>query len=202
MSRFQNTRGRPGQPVQIKARPLIAAFRDYPDVELILSNVRKLAGSNFGINRDFQTLSKRKKELKSQNPSANISIRYPAKLIMDKKVVKDMFPDWAVVIKQDRLNMDGYDNRSDTYDVFESDENSASDESDMDTEHDSHIRSHRRDDPPRQQPDIPPHAMPNLGGHMAHSGDTSAVTPNVPSHNDRSNSPTKSNDETDSGSEH
>ena len=210
MGRFQNTRGRPGQPVQIKARPLIAACRDYPDVELILSNVRKLAGSNFGINRDFpqeivnarKTLSKRKKELKSQNPSANISIRYPAKLIMDKKVVKDMFPDWAVVMKQDRLNMGGYDNRSDTYDVFESDENPASDESDMDTEHDSHNRSHRRDDPPRQQPDIPPHAMLNLGGHIAHPGDTSAVTPNAPSHNDRSNSPTKSNDETDNGSKH
>ena len=116
MGRFQNTRGRPGHPVQIKARPLIAAFRDYPDVELILSNVRKLAGSNFGINRDFP------QEIESQNPSSNISIRYPAKLIMDKKVVKDMFPDWAAVMKQDRLKLDGYDNRSDTYDVFESDE--------------------------------------------------------------------------------
>ena len=87
--------------------------------------------------------------------------------------------------------------------VTKSDKNPASDESDMDTEHNSHNPSHRRDDPPRPLPDIRPHAMLNLGGHLAHQGDTSAVTLNAPSNdNDRSNSPTKSNDETDSGSEH
>ena len=100
MGKFQGVKGRRGEPVEIKARPLMACFRDYPDIELIPSNVTKLAGTNFGINRDYpqeivnvrKILSKRKKELKIQNPSSDISIRYPAKLVMDKQVVTDMFP--------------------------------------------------------------------------------------------------------------
>ena len=80
-------RQRPGQP--LKQRPLIACFRDYPDVELILANANKLQGTQYGINRDYpheivnarKSLLEEKKRLKTQNPNASISIQYPAKLV-------------------------------------------------------------------------------------------------------------------------
>ena len=89
-----------GRSVRIRHRPLIALFSDYQDVELILSNANKLQGKPFGINRDYpqgiinarKPLLKEKKELKAKYPNANVSIQYPAKLICDKRVVKDMFP--------------------------------------------------------------------------------------------------------------
>lgn len=88
---------RPGPSVQVKHRPLIANFRDYPDVELILSNAKKLKGTQYGINRDYpneivqarKPLFKQKKELQNANPLSTVSIQYPAKL------VTDMFPDWS-----------------------------------------------------------------------------------------------------------
>ena len=93
-------------------RPLIVAFRDFQDVELILSNASKLQGTSFGINRDYpqeivearKALMKERKELKAKYPNSQISVQYPAKLIQDGRLVKDMFPDWYSFIKSDRLN--------------------------------------------------------------------------------------------------
>ena len=101
-----------GRSANARPRPLIALFRDYQDVELVLSNANKLQGTPFGINRDYpreiinarKTLLKEKKDLKLKYPSANISIQYPAKLVCDKRVVKDMFPNWFSVMKGDRLD--------------------------------------------------------------------------------------------------
>ena len=45
-------RGMRGQ--QAKHRSIIAAFRDFPDVELILANAKKLKGTTYGINRDYR----------------------------------------------------------------------------------------------------------------------------------------------------
>ena len=78
----------------------------------MLSNANKLQGTPFGINRDYpreiinarKTLLKEKKDLKAKYPNANISIHYPAKLMCDKRVVKDMFPNWFSVMKGDRLD--------------------------------------------------------------------------------------------------
>ena len=99
------------QATQNKHRPLIALFRDYQDVELILSNAGKLRGTRFGINRDYpqeiinarKPLLALKRELKSQNPSSRISIQYPAKLIKDGQIIRDMFPDWQQVMRKSRL---------------------------------------------------------------------------------------------------
>ncbi|MCG7877395.1 MAG: hypothetical protein N0C90_13810 [Candidatus Thiodiazotropha endolucinida] len=92
-------------------RPLIALFRDYQDVELILSNTTKLKGSSFGINRDYppeivsarKTLFQEKKALKSANPNSRVSIQYPAKLMKDGHLVKDMFPKWHELLRKSRL---------------------------------------------------------------------------------------------------
>ena len=66
--------------------PLIALFRDYQDVELILSNAGKLRGKQFCINLDYpqeiinarKPLLALKRDLKSQDPSSRILIQYPA----------------------------------------------------------------------------------------------------------------------------
>ena len=126
-------RQRPGQ--SVKHRPLIACFRDYPDVELILSNANKLQGTRYGINRDYpreiidarKPLFEEKKRLKSQNPNATISIQYPAKLVMNGRVIKDKFPQWLTVMRSDRLDMNGYIRSADSNDIFET----SSDMSDM-----------------------------------------------------------------------
>ena len=82
------------------------------------------------------------KKRKSLNPNSNISIRYPAKLVMDGQVIRDMFPDWARIMKQNRLNMQGYTetqsiSASVSKQVFHNDQNAWSDESE--TEHDSEL---------------------------------------------------------------
>lgn len=150
VGKFKPRRQGSGQSAPINHRPLIAALRDYPDVELVISNAGKLKGTRFGINRDYpqeiidarKPLYKEKKELKSQNPNSNISIRYPAKLVMDGQVIRDMFPEWARVMKQNRLNTQGYTeaqsiSASVNEQVFQNDENAWSDESEM--EHDSEL---------------------------------------------------------------
>lgn len=94
-----------------KHRPLIALFRDFQDVELILSNAGKLRGTSFGVNRDYppeiiearKPLLAEKKKLKAAKPDSMISIQYPAKLIQDGRLIKDMFPDWQTSIRRSRL---------------------------------------------------------------------------------------------------
>lgn len=94
-----------------KHRPLIALFRDFQDVELIISNAGKLRGTSFGINRDYppeiiearKPLLAEKKKLKAAQPNSNISIQYPAKLIQDGRLVKDMLPNWQDAIRRSRL---------------------------------------------------------------------------------------------------
>ena len=42
-----------GRAVRIRHCPLIVAFRDYQDVELVLSHENRLQGTPFGVNRDY-----------------------------------------------------------------------------------------------------------------------------------------------------
>lgn len=131
-------------PSRPRHRPLIAAFRDYPDVELVLSNADKLQGSNFGINRDYpqeivnarKPLFKEKKELKNQFPSAKLSIQFPAKLIKDGHVIRDMFPNWHNVLKRDRLSQLEYSINNSEGTVFDN-ETMESNDSDMELETDT-----------------------------------------------------------------
>ena len=51
-------------------------------------------------------------DLKKQFPNAKVSIQYPAKLIVDGRVHKDMFPRWREIIKRDRLNFEQDDGSS------------------------------------------------------------------------------------------
>lgn len=44
------------------------------------------------------------KALKTNNPRVKCQIIYPAKLVVDGKVVRDEFPDWYTVMKGSRLS--------------------------------------------------------------------------------------------------
>ena len=98
----------------IKHRPIIANFRDYHDVEQIISNAYKLRGSGIGINKDLpaELLDARKplwaklKSIKAQNKQAKVVIAYPAKLILNGRVIADSLPDWQKVMSQRRAHFE------------------------------------------------------------------------------------------------
>lgn len=101
-----------GAPNRDKSRPIIACFRDHQDVENILSFAHKLKGKpELGINRDYPNeivearsrIWPKFKEMKAANPPRTVHIGYPAKLIVQKKVVIDEFPDWREVLQTSRL---------------------------------------------------------------------------------------------------
>ena len=84
-----------GRAVRIRHRPLIVAFRDCQDVELVLSHANRQQGTPFGVNRDYpQEIIAARKPLFKEKKS----------LIVDGRVVKDMFPDWFKIMKCDRLD--------------------------------------------------------------------------------------------------
>ena len=106
----------------VKHRPIIVAFRDFQDVEMIISSAYKLKGSGFGINRDLppELLDARKplwammKSEKERNPKAKFTIAYPARLIMDGKVIADTLPDWQQVMRQRRVHFDWQESTTDS----------------------------------------------------------------------------------------
>ena len=110
VGRLQTRIGRNLTPQQ-KHRPLIAAFRDFRDVDMIIDSAKKLKGLGFGINRDIpkelvearKPLWARLKGEKAKYPNAKLVIAYPAKLIMNKTVIQDSIPDWHAIMNQSRF---------------------------------------------------------------------------------------------------
>ena len=103
-------RGRGGRDVN-QPRPIIINFRDYEVVELIFENAYKLRNTEFGINRDYprEIIEARYKfwpmykKARGENPKGTVYIGYPAKLIINKRVVADEFPDWRNVLRGSRI---------------------------------------------------------------------------------------------------
>ena len=97
-------------------RHIIVYFLDYRDVSYILENANKLKGTAYSINRDFpreiayarRQLWPEYKDLEKSNTGKKVNIVYPAKIVMDGRIIKDNFPDWGPVlyneIKQTSLN--------------------------------------------------------------------------------------------------
>jgi hypothetical protein len=95
---------RVGKQVTNKTRPLIALLRDYPDVELIMKQGKKLANTDKAIGRDYP-LEIRQARAKLQGPlkqnkkdGKKAWIAYPAKLLVEGEVFHDEFKDWNEVI--------------------------------------------------------------------------------------------------------
>ena len=88
-------------------RPLIVAFRDYTDTVEILENTKRLKGLPFSVDRDQprEMYEARKclwpllKEKRREHPHADVYIQYPAKLMVDKEVIRDEFPEWFSVLR-------------------------------------------------------------------------------------------------------
>ena len=91
-------------------RPIIMCFRDYSDVENIISNSYKLAGTDYGVSRDYpkEIVTARSqlwpmyKAEKEKRPARKVSIGFPAKLLIEGRVVEDKFPDWFAVLRGSR----------------------------------------------------------------------------------------------------
>ena len=110
-----------GSGVSTQLRPIIVNFRDYEDVELILDNAKKLKNTPYGINRDYskEIVSARSKlwpmfkKAREENAKGSVYIGYPAKLIVNRKVVADQFPDWRHVLRGSRVQGNGPTNEPD-----------------------------------------------------------------------------------------
>lgn len=94
-----------------KPRPIIACLRDYPNVETILSNAHKLKNTNLGIHRDYpkEVVNARArlwplyKSEKTNNPRAKVYIGFPAKVVVNGRVIENLFPDWYQVLRGSRV---------------------------------------------------------------------------------------------------
>ena len=90
-------------------RPIIVAFRDFADTERVLSRGYLLKGTRFGVDRDYPmeinkargVLWNRYKELK--RAGKNVSMQYPAKLVMDGRVIENALPDWYDILQEQRV---------------------------------------------------------------------------------------------------
>ena len=72
-----------------RPRPIIVAFRDYYDTELILEKAFRLKGSNYAVSRDYpQEISSARKSLWGQFKEARsidrnrVQIKYPARFVV------------------------------------------------------------------------------------------------------------------------
>lgn len=98
--------------VRANKRPIIVNFRDYCDLELVLSKAFMLKNTQYSLDRDLpKEISEARKRLwptfksmKSDNPRAKVKILYPAKLVCDKTVIQDEFPDWYSVLARSRIS--------------------------------------------------------------------------------------------------
>ena len=95
----------------LRERPIIVNFRDFCDTEAIMGNAYLLRGTPFSVDHDLpkeinaarKLLWNEVKSIKDKKPRAKCQIIYPAKLLVDGKLVRDGLPDWNEVLKSSRL---------------------------------------------------------------------------------------------------
>ena len=106
----------------VTRRPVIVAFKDYTLTETIMNAASKLSGSGFRIERDYpmeiaearQRLWPMLKAESTKHPTGRVTIAYPAKLVRNRRVIHDEFPDWHEVLRVSRSA--GFDSDSDQSD--------------------------------------------------------------------------------------
>jgi hypothetical protein len=94
-------------------RAIIVYFLDFRDTDFIISKANKLKNTHYNINRDFppeivqarKVLWPKYKKLREEYPESKVGIVYPAKIIMDGKVVADMFPQWNLIMQGNRIDI-------------------------------------------------------------------------------------------------
>ena len=96
-----------------KRRPIIVVFQDYQLTENIIKQGLNLKNTRFSVSRDYpleitrarKILLPKYKRTKKENPFANVSIVYPAKLILSGRVASDLFPEWDTILGGSRINL-------------------------------------------------------------------------------------------------
>ena len=91
-------------------RPIIVNFRDFCDTELIMSRANLLRHTPFSVGYDLpKEINEARKKLwaelkciRNTKPRVKFQILYPAKLIVEGKLVRDEFPDWGNVLHRSR----------------------------------------------------------------------------------------------------
>ena len=92
-------------------RPITVNFRDFRDTEVIMSRVYMLRNTRYSVDFDLpkeigdarKRLWNEAKQIRSNDPRARTQIVYPAKLLVDGKLVRNEFPDWNVAIRGSRI---------------------------------------------------------------------------------------------------
>ena len=105
-------------------RPIIANFRDYCDTDIIMSRAYMLKNTPFSIGYDLpkeikdarKRLWDEVKRIRQTSPRVKFQIVYPAKLLIEGRVVRDEFPDWGKVMKGSRLTDFEHINRNFLFD--------------------------------------------------------------------------------------
>ena len=92
-------------------RPMVVRFRDYVDTETIMIKAYRLKGSPFAIDRQYpKEISRARSELYNSEQARaarrngqKVQLQYPAKLLIDRKLVLDKFTDWYEVLGTSRV---------------------------------------------------------------------------------------------------
>jgi hypothetical protein len=95
------------QSTKPKHRSILVTFPYASDVEMLISIAHKLKGSGIGFSRDYprEITDARKalwdefKENRAKFGPKNVHIKFPAALVVNSRVIKDMFPDWHNVLR-------------------------------------------------------------------------------------------------------
>ena len=95
---------------QIKHRSIMVTFVDPRQVELIPSKAYLLKGTSYGISKDYpkeisdarQELWPAYKEAKARYGPKNVTLKYPAALVIHGETVQNKFPSWHETLKGSR----------------------------------------------------------------------------------------------------
>ena len=98
-----------------RRRPMIVRFRDYRDVDHVMDNAYKLRGSSFRVDRDYpkeivearSRLNKCEEAQDARRKGSKIQIKYPAKLFINNRLIRDEFPYWHELMRESRT--DGFE---------------------------------------------------------------------------------------------
>ena len=93
-------------------RPIIISFQDYKSTEIVMDAAYMLRGTNFSVSRDYpkEIVAARRRlmprfKAERENRNNKVSIEYPAKLIVNGKVIADEFADWYPALERDRCHL-------------------------------------------------------------------------------------------------
>ena len=93
---------------RVSKRPILCTFSHYSEVDLVMSEARRLKNTGHAIDRDYpsEIAAARKKlwpEVKQIRSTASsgdsVQLKHPAKIVHNGRVVKDQFPYWDELVK-------------------------------------------------------------------------------------------------------